>query len=504
MIVVWFKKDLRIRDHEPLAVASERGAAKFIYVYEDDIVNEATYSPGKHDFLNESLRELDKNLRSLGAHLSVFRGNLPKVFADIHRIKPINLLLSHQETGNEVSYKRDLRVKKWCKEEGVEWQEFTQTGVVRALKNRDGWSRQWDSRMNRPILPVPRKLESIDSPAQADKTQLLSTKELEIKGLEQPLRQIGGEEYALSLLESFLAKRGQKYSSDMSSPLTAEQSCSRLSSYLAFGNVSIKSVYQATRQKQLEIKSSEPAPKYWAGSLAAFNGRLRWHCHFMQKLEDEPSLEKLNLNRGFDKLREGFNEEKFRAWVQGETGYPIVDACMKYLQQTGWINFRMRALLVSFCSYHLWLPWQRPSEYLGKLFIDFEPGIHYSQFQMQSGVTGINAIRIYSPAKQQLDQDPEGEFVKSQLPILDSIPIDYLGNPAAMPTSKQKELGINIGQDYPCPIVDHKEAYAMARQKIYKWRARPNVKAEAERVYKKHGSRKQRIKKKSSQSNAKV
>ena len=490
MIVVWFKKDLRIRDHEPLIVASERGAAKFVYVYEDEQIKDPTYSPAKHGFLNESLVELDHSLRSLGACLSVLRGTLPGVFADIHRKNPITLLLSHQETGNDTSYKRDMRVKQWCKDQGVEWQEFTQTGVVRALKNRDGWSKQWNLRMNRAIFPAPQKLKSVDSPTQDSRAHLLSTKELGIEGLEQAGRQIGGEEYAFSVLNSFLSERGQKYSSEMSSPITAENSCSRLSSYLAFGNISIKSVYQATRLKQLEIKNSDPKPKYWGRSLAAFSGRLRWHCHFMQKLEDEPILEHQNLNRGFDKLREEFDEEKFNAWRQGETGYPIIDACMKYLQQTGWINFRMRALLVSFSSYHLWLPWQRPAEYLAKLFVDFEPGIHYSQFQMQSGVTGINAIRIYSPEKQQTDQDPLGYFVKSQLPVLEPIPAEYLGNPASMDLSVQNKLGVRIGFDYPDPIVDHKTAYSSAREKIYKWRAQPNVKEEAQRVYKKHGSRK--------------
>ena len=100
----------------------------------------------------------------------------------------------------------------------------------------------------------------------------------------------------------------------------------------------------------------------------------------MQKLEDEPEIEFRNFNRAYDGLREDeFNDEYFEAWCHGRTGYPMVDACMRALHQTGWINFRMRAMLVSFASYHLWLHWRQPALYLARLFLDYEPGIHYSQ-----------------------------------------------------------------------------------------------------------------------------
>ncbi|NRA45914.1 MAG: deoxyribodipyrimidine photo-lyase [Oligoflexales bacterium] len=369
MIVVWFKKDLRVYDHKPLSLASQLGPAQFIYVYEQELLNEASYSPAKHSFLNDSLAELDQNLRKLGASLTTFRGTLPGVFAQIHSRTPITLLLSHEETGNHLSYRRDIRVKEWCREAGVKWQEFPQTGVIRALKNRDGWARSWNKRMNEAIIPAPNSLNLAGDNTRKDPT-LYTPSELGVKGLVQDKIQKGGESQAHALLQSFLTERGKGYSSEMSSPITAENSRSRLSTYLAYGNISIKSVFQATQQRQEEIKSINPKPKYWGRSLSAFSGRLRWHYHFMQKLEDEPSLEHFNLNRGFDELRSEFDEEKFEAWKLGETGYPIIDACMKYLRQTGWINFRMRAMLVSFSSYHLWLPWQRPAEYLAELFLD--------------------------------------------------------------------------------------------------------------------------------------
>ena len=187
----------------------------------------------------------------------------------------------------------------------------------------------------------------------------------------------------------------------------------------------------------------------------------------MQKLEDEPRLEWQNLNTGYDELRTEFDEEKFQAFVEARTGYPMIDASLKYLYRTGWINFRMRAMLMSFCSYHLWLHWRRPAIHLAKHFLDFEPGIHYSQAQMQSGTTGINAVRIYSPIKQALDQDPDGDFIKREIPALRDVPLEHLAQPHLMNKLEMSLATRIIGKDYPRPIVDHKEAYAFARSTMF-------------------------------------
>ena len=199
----------------------------------------------------------------------------------------------------------------------------------------------------------------------------------------------------------------------MSSPITGETSCSRLSPHIAFGNISIKEIFKKTNDK---LKSNLSFPK--KKSLIAFKSRLAWHCHFIQKLYDEPEIEFRNMNSAYNGIRENdFNEDYHLAWKNGTTGYPFVDACMRYLRTNGWINFRMRAMLVSFASYQLWLDWKKTSKHLAKLFTDYEPGIHYSQFQMQSGTTGINSIRIYNPIKQSIDQDPTGAVSYTHLTL---------------------------------------------------------------------------------------
>ena len=280
----------------------------------------------------------------------------------------------------------------------------------------------------------------------------------------------------------------------MSSPVTAWDGCSRLSAHLAWGNLSVRQVYQATRARLAELQA-EAAPRSertrrWSSSLLTFEQRLRWHCHFIQKLEDEPELEFHNLSRAFDGLREDeFDEARFQAWCAGQTGYPLVDACMRALHRGGWINFRMRAMLISFASYHLWLHWRPTAVYLAKHFLDFEPGIHFSQVQMQSGVTGINAVRIYSPVKQVHDQDPTGVFIRQYCPELVHVPDAYIAEPQKMPMDVQRKAGCVIGKHYPAPIVEHAPAYRNARSRVYAAKAKPAARAEAQKVYQKHGSR---------------
>jgi deoxyribodipyrimidine photo-lyase len=298
--------------------------------------------------------------------------------------------------------------------------------------------------------------------------------------------QAAGEAAAQRLLQSFLQVRGYDYRQALSSPLSAEQGCSRLSPHLAFGTLSVRAVHQAT-----EAAIRATPERTLAHALRGFAGRLRWHCHFMQKLEDEPAIEFHNFARVCDGLRENdFNDAHFAAWCSGRTGYPMVDACMRSLLATGWLNFRMRAMLVSFASYHLWLHWRPTGLFLARQFLDYEAGIHWSQMQMQSGTTGINTLRMYSPTKQAQDQDPQGLFIRRWLPELARVPLPYLAEPWKMDPSVQRMAGCRVGVDYPAPIVDDKAAIKAAKDRLYGLRKTEAARAEAGQVQARHGSRK--------------
>ena len=170
----------------------------------------------------------------------------------------------------------------------------------------------------------------------------------------------------------------------------------------------------------------------------------------------------------------------------------VFDACMRSLMATGWINFRMRAMLQSVAAYTLWLPWQRTGSHLARLFIDYEPGIHWSQIHMQSGVTGINSVRAYSVLKQSLDHDMDGSFIRRWVPELAMVPTPYIHEPWTMSDEMQSTVGVNIGTTYPSPIVDEAEERGNGIAAAYAAKRGDTVKARSAKVYTKHGSRKQR------------
>lgn len=496
--LVWFKRDLRVADHAPLSRAALHGPVVALYVYEPSVWHAPESDASHLDFINDCLAELRDALACRGCPLLIRVGECPQVLQDLHQQLGFRALWSHEETGLELSFARDRRVAAWCRSVNIAWHELPQCGVVRRLRHRDGWAQRWEARMAQPVVVSPEALRTVaalrDLGEVAARHPLRSAAEVGVAGTSRPQAQRGGEARGRAVLQSFLQQRGLDYRRGMSSPTTGFEVCSRLSPYLAWGALSLRSVHQACERRRVAIDAAREAgvrvdPR-WPASLQSFSSRLRWHCHFMQKLEDEPRIEFENFSHAYDGLREpGAHPERLAAWCEGRTGYPLVDACMRALHVGGWINFRMRAMLVSFAAYHLWLHWRDFAPFLARQFIDFEPGIHYSQVQMQSGTTGINALRIYSPIKQALDQDPDGAFIRRHVPELQALPTAYLAQPHTLPSALQQRTGVHIGRHYPAPIVDHASAYRAARERMGAQRRTPAARDEAERVLARHGSR---------------
>lgn len=478
MNIVWFKRDLRIEDHRALAEAVKDGPALPLYILEPELWKQPDLSFRHYQFLIECLGELNRSLKALGQSLIIKVGNAVDILQGLHQRHTIQKLWSHQETWNGWTYARDRRVKQWTNANDIIWHEPPQNGVIRCLSNRDDWAARWYMHMKNPLLLPPQKLQSIQEPSDA----LPYPEDLGLKKDNCPMRQEGGRHKGVKLLHNFLYERGEGYTREMSSPVTAFKSCSRLSAHLSFGTLSIREVFQALEVRNQEIKNMSLDTKgKWPSALRSFSDRLRWHCHFIQKLEDEPRIEFENLHPAYNNLRENdFNQAYFEAWKVGKTGYPMVDACMRALTATGWINFRMRAMLMSFASYHLWLHWRKPALHLARLFTDYEPGIHYSQAQMQSGTTGINSIRIYNPIKQGIDHNPEGAFIREWVRELFEMPQEFIHTPWKAPSQMN---------GYPMPIVDEKNARKAAADKIYKLRKSSEYQESARKILNKHGSR---------------
>ena len=480
MNIVWFKRDLRVEDHEALIKATERGSVLPLYILEPDLWHQPDKSHRHYCFLKECLCELDQSLKSLGQKLIIKVGSAVDILEKINKNHNIQALFSHQETWNGWTYERDKSVKRWCKSHNIPWHEPVQNGVIRRLHDRNGWAARWYHQMKQPTVRNSSRLKLVEESSDTLPTHT----ELGLRDDLLNYQQKGGRCEGLKLLHGYIYERGEGYTKEMSSPVTAFDSCSRLSAHLAFGTLSIREVFHACERRNKEIKLMPRGGKgKWPSAMRSFSGRLRWHCHFIQKLEDEPRIEFENMHPVYDSLRkQNFNDSYFKAWKFGLTGYPMVDACMRALTATGWLNFRMRAMVMSFASYHLWLHWRKPALHLAKMFIDYEPGIHYSQVQMQSGTTGINAIRIYNPIKQGVDQDPKGIFIRQWIPELCNMDKAFIHFPW------RAESQMN---GYPTPIVDEKTARKAAADQLYGLR-KNNVthKEAAQKILRKHGSRK--------------
>lgn len=474
--IVWFKRDLRIHDNVALSTAASQGKVLPLYIVEPKLWAQPDLSHRHYVFLKQCLVELHQELQSLGQGLIIKVGEAVDVLEKLAQEFSVNALWSHQETWNGWTYDRDKAVKAWAQKRGIPWNEPAQNGVVRRLKDRNQWAHLWYQKMKQPVCHAPKKLLAVE--ATTEQLPLPRHLGLEEDGCIYPQR--GGRREGLKELHSFLHERGEHYTKAMSSPVTAFESCSRISPHLAFGTLSMKQVFQEAEKRRYELDQM-PDKGRWPSAVRSFSSRLRWHCHFMQKLEDQPSIEFKAMHSQYDLLRNEDNEQYLKAWQEGKTGYPLIDACMRALIATGWINFRMRAMLMSFASYHLWLDWRRPALHLARLFIDYEPGIHYSQVQMQSGTTGMNTIRIYNPIKQSQDQDPEGAFIYKWVPELKQIKKSHIHTPWLVP---------DLMGEYPTPIVEEKKARKNAADKIYVLKKETRGGSETRAVIEKHASRK--------------
>lgn len=484
--VVWFKRDLRVTDHAALTAAAARGPVMCLYVVEPSLWGAGDAARQHYHFTLEGLRDVYRALREHGGRLHVVTGEMTGVLTRLHAAAPFDAIYTHEETGNDLSFRRDLEVARWCGAHAVQWREFPQFGVVRRLQSRDQWQARWEAFVAQSTLPVPAEMRFVPLPW-AD-TPPPNAEALGLPTTEPPLRQRGGRTPALQTLEDFLSERSRQYRGGISSPLRAPSACSRLSPYLAFGCLSLREVVQATRA---QINRLPPSAISHRAGLKAFVSRLYWHCHFIQKLESEPELEYRNLHRGYDGLREAdWNAEHFAALTAGRTGWPLVDACVAMLRETGWLNFRMRAMLVSVAAYPLWLHWRQVGIWLARQFLDYEPGIHWPQMQMQSGTTGINIPRIYNPIKQARDHDPQGRFVRHWLPCMRRVPDSWLFEPWRMPEELQQRVGLRPNIDIPQPLVELEQATREARQRLFALRADPAVKAAKPAIVARHGSRK--------------
>lgn len=472
--VLWLKRDLRLHDHRALCVAAELGRPILpLYVIEPEAWQLPTASSRHYAFMGGALGGLHEALKSRGGALCIRVGGAVNVLRGLRDQLGTFDMVSHEEVGESWSFARDLRVARWCREHSIEWHEVQGCGVVRRLSTRDYWQGLYTRYMSAPTLPVPAGMTW----AQLPSDPLPRWADLSNRAVLPAVPILASRRAALARLDRFLNEGAQTYQADMSTPLKAPAACSRLSEYFAWGILSTREAGHALG------RTIPPEPRQeFAKGYRSFRARLAWRDHFIQKLEDMPDLDQRAMHSGYEGLRpRGSYPDRLAAFADGQTGVPFVDAGMRCLRATGWINFRARAMLMSFAAYHLWLNWRDVGEILAQYFIDYEPGIHWSQVQMQAGVTGMNTFRIYNPMKQGVDQDSNGQFTRHWVPELREVPREILHNP---PRDVRRQVG------YPAPLVDVEQAAKQAREVMWGLRASLKGAAQTRAVIEKHASRK--------------
>jgi deoxyribodipyrimidine photo-lyase len=472
--VWWVKRDARLADNACLAEADRLGLDVLPLFCVEPSVLAADDTSDMHTHAQwQAVTGLRAALRTQHTDIIVAHGEVVDKLAKLHARVPFTRLLSHEEVGNDLTFRRDRAVAAWCRERGVEYREFPQSSVRRGGVNRDRLHRWWQTRIaDVPPLPVPAVRQPDDLRRLAAATAFPKLPAFAPHRQWQPVT----EADAHATLADFLARRGRWYRGGISSPNTAFTAGSRLSVHLAWGTLTARQVWHAVARRLADLDPADPASLRWRQSLEAFVSRLHWRDHFTQRLESEPELEFRSVHPCYRDVPYENDERLHAAWREGRTGYPLVDAVMRCLAATGFVNFRMRAMVTSFACHALHLDWRVIHPHLARVFRDYDPGIHLSQLQMQAGVVGWNAVRVYNPAKQLADWDAGCRFVKRWVPELKRVPAERIvnGDPG----------------DYPPPVVPFAERAKRMTDVLYAIRKSDAAKAATAAVYQKHGSRK--------------
>jgi deoxyribodipyrimidine photo-lyase len=473
--VVWHRSDLRVPDNAPVAAAAEAAGPDDrvlpVFVVDPRYYGERGLAcDARLQFMHECLGSLGEQYRERGSGLALLHGDpherLPTLLSGLD---DPTVFVTRDATARYGKARDDALVDG----DGLPCpiEAFDPGGIVGgeapaagrpdhgaqddagAPPSRDGWANQCRAYLTDTVHPAPDSLPG--DPLDADVT-IAEVEERHAVAPEKSSerRPRGGRRAAQDRLRAFV-RRLPDYPRNVAPPARAEQHASRLSAYLKFGVLSTREVYQRI-QRCPESRGRE-----------MFTSRLFWNHHYRQKLVDWPGWMDRAVNPVFRGLYRGEHDPELeRAWREGRTGFPMVDAAMRALVETGFTNFRMRAMCASVFCYILREPWRRGADFMYYHLLDADPGINHPQWQSQTGHVGAHPVRVYNPAKQAREYDADGEYIRRYVPELADLPDEHLPRPEKAPLPVLEAAGVELGEDYPYPVVDYEARAQRAREEF--------------------------------------
>lgn len=449
--IVWFRRDLRIADHAPLARAAQRGAVIPVFIFDRALLHHPETASARVAFMLQCLQSLDADLQARGGRLILRSGDPVEILPQLIRETQADGIYAHIDFERIYGRVRDARLNRALATQQLKIRWFEPSGTVAEFVTPQQYRECWESDMKAEIVPTPNR---IHVPPDIGSEPLPALTDLGHRNDGKPIPG-ASTEAARRLLRQFVEEKTTRYYWQLSYP--SAEVTSGLSPHLKFGVISLRECYQTVQQ--LKTMPDNRVQR----SRQQFISRLRWNSGFAQRFRYLPQLEIRSLYQGFDQTNE-LDETLYQAWQDGQTGFPIIDAAARCLRATGgWmsLNFRTRACYASFLSNLLGIDWRYGALHFMRHLIDGDCPIDHYQWSMQAGITAaINQqwTRIYNPGQAAIERfDPEGQFIKQWVPELQHLPVEQLGLPL-------------FAKDYPLPIVQYQQARARRVQHLQQQR----------------------------------
>ena len=458
-VLCWFRDDLRLADNPALAAAHASGRPLvLIYILDDSSLESRPLGGASRWWLDKSLRSLSERIAAKGGKLILSKGQAETVIAEVVARTGACAVYWNRRYGP--ARKIDERIKAALKRDGVEAHSFNGSLLVEpfALKTGSGG----DFKVFTPFWKALQASITIPDPAPEPRTLAagpkLASDDIAAWDLHpsKPDWSTGfsamwtpGELRARMRLREFLAGPVSGYTDGRNMP--AQDSTSRLSPYMHFGEISPHQVWRAARHAE---ESGEASPR----EVQKFLSEIAWRDFSHYLLYHDPEMGRLSWRRQFEAVewRNGTKTE-LEAWKRGQTGYPIIDAGMRQLWTTGWMHNRVRMIVASFFAKDLLVHWRKGEEWFWDTLVDADEANNANGWQWTAG-TGADAapyFRVFNPVLQGEKFDPEGAYVREWVPELAKLPPRWIHHPWEAPAVVLTSAGVKLGDTYPQPIVDH-------------------------------------------------